>query len=449
MAIHDLPNADYDRMRRAKEKSHDDYYGLYMDVMRAIHDTYFDQLQPSQLNVLLFILGRTLRYNKVAQSIFMPQFLGGVRNADQVVISRGTGLSESTVRSSIQAVAKMDLIEVHRCAVERKGAATLYEINCKTILGYMVFDGKTSMPIRELQSIRAKKNAENRLERGSKNYQTPLVKITREENRLYTGDFKSSLSATRSAPAERPLHAREVIEKIQSKGRATRAARIASGAAKLPHLLSREEMQAMLDQIMQMYHPDRPRVVITLKAFGMMRKQLKTNTVPDFRLFLDRTVADWANIHSQHSKARSRQARNGETSALKNALPAAFDFDTVAYRMSYFVKVFTSARVNVTTKAVVVEDKTQLDTVTAELQRTRRALAETQGALIRQTRATRAQPPADDAADDVTPAPRPTRHGPRSQTQVRTRPRAVLTVDTSHQTVDDSFASFVNEVAPK
>ena len=51
MAIHVLSNANYARMRRWKETAHDEYYGVYNDVMRAVHDDYFLKLQLSPLKV--------------------------------------------------------------------------------------------------------------------------------------------------------------------------------------------------------------------------------------------------------------------------------------------------------------------------------------------------------------------------------------------------------------
>lgn len=450
MAQHTLPNPAYNHMRKVKETSHDDYYGLYMDAMRALHDVYFDQLQLSHLSVFLFILGRTLRYNKIAQAISTGQFINGVHNIDGVTLSRGTGLSLTTVRSSTAALSELGLIEAYRCGLESRGAPTLYEINCKNLLGFAVFNEKTGMPIRELSTKRAQKNDEIRKDRGSKKQESPLPMVTREKNRSITQISKSSLSATRSAPAERPLSGRELVDQIQSKGRALRTSRIASAAAKPAHLVSREEMQAMLDQIMQMYHPDRPRVVITLKSFGMMRKQLKTHTLPDLQIFLDRTVANWTEIHSQHSRARSKQARNGDTSALKNALPAAFDFDTLAYRLSYFVKVFTTSRVNSTSKVRQDCEKDVVDQLKSELSRTRQTLAQTQVALVRQSRFARPGTVAElsDVSNDLRGSRAP-RRAAFVAPPVRTRQHTTVTLDVDHQQAADSFAAFVNEVAPK
>ncbi len=206
----------------------------------------------------------------------------------------------------------------------------------------------------------------------------------------------------------------------------------------------------MLDQIMQMYHPDRPRVVITLKSFGMMRKQLKTHTLPDLQIFLDRTVANWTEIHSQHSRARSKQARNGDTSALKNALPAAFDFDTLAYRLSYFVKVFTTSRVNSTSKVRQDCEKDVVDQLKSELSRTRQTLAQTQVALVRQSRFARPGTVAElsDVSNDLRGSRAP-RRAAFVAPPVRTRQHTTVTLDVDHQQAADSFAAFVNEVAPK
>jgi len=423
MAIHVLSNANYARMRRWKETAHDEYYGVYNDVMRAVHDDYFLKLQLSPLKVFLFILGRTLRYKKVAQTIFMAQFMEGVHNAEQEQTTQGTGLSMTTVRSSLDALAKMGVVDVYRCAQESKGAPTLYEINCKALLGFDIYDRKTGMPLHELQSLRAKKNAENRDKLGgkggSKSHYLPLPKNSREENRFITTEEKAkALSAPRSARAERGLvvkkkTARETVEQLQSTAKQTRATRVATAAAKPAYEITKLEMQALVNQGMAMFHPDLPNVVITNATFGILRKRLKVSAPPDFKDFLFYVISTWETFVATYDKqARKRALRGVEPARESKPFHRYFNFSDLAYRYPYLLTIYLDH--------AGPRRRTEVDANVAEVMRLKKALAASQKEVAVTRKLFQEQVAASRKA---VPAPR------RAGTAVRTRPPTDQEVD--------------------
>lgn len=95
--------------------------GVERNVYRSLHRNWLSELSGSQLKVYLFILSRTLDWQKYAEAIPMAHFLNGLVEADGSLlrlecgapVSRGTGImKEDTVRTAIGFLRTLELITV-------------------------------------------------------------------------------------------------------------------------------------------------------------------------------------------------------------------------------------------------------------------------------------------------------------------------------------------------
>lgn len=95
--------------------------GVERSIYRQLHRNWLPDLSGNQVKVYLFILGRTLDWQKYAEAIPMSHFLNGLVEADGNLLrsdngapaSRGTGImKEDTVRAAIRVLKDLRLITV-------------------------------------------------------------------------------------------------------------------------------------------------------------------------------------------------------------------------------------------------------------------------------------------------------------------------------------------------
>lgn len=95
--------------------------GVERTIYRLLYRNWLPDLTGTQLKVFVFVMSRTLDWQKYAEAIPMSHFLGGLLDADGQeyrlddgsFAARGTGISkEDTVRSAIAQLKMLDLITV-------------------------------------------------------------------------------------------------------------------------------------------------------------------------------------------------------------------------------------------------------------------------------------------------------------------------------------------------
>lgn len=95
--------------------------GVERTIYRLLHRNWLSQISGNQLKVYLFILSRTLDWQKYAEAIPMSHFLNGLVEADGSLlrleggapVSCGTGImKEDTVRAAISLLKELGLITV-------------------------------------------------------------------------------------------------------------------------------------------------------------------------------------------------------------------------------------------------------------------------------------------------------------------------------------------------
>jgi hypothetical protein len=100
-------------------------------------------------------------------------------------------------------------------------------------------------------------------------------------------------------------------------------------------------MQDVFDAAMPLAPAGTPRVLVTGKAYGALKKKLKESSPSDFTQFVRWMLTYWHNVATQHRKGRERKIAAGDAPTYE-ALPASPDFTTIAYRYPYLLKAFAS-----------------------------------------------------------------------------------------------------------
>ena len=221
----------------------------------------------------------------------------------------------------------------------------------------------------------AENEADDEVEGGSKIYRGGGVKITPHNNinnRLTKVNLSARASrsgnviagtenvvtalrtpkkAKRSHEEETPAYVdpevsaapREIVASIQRRARDVQGARVAAASTVSPWMLSKEQMQALFDKGMQTYFPSLPRVIVTGKEFGFLRKRLRETQPKDFAEFVDWVLRYWTDTASKHRRALMKGIVNGDTSKFdKEPMPQSPNFATLVYRLPYFLKVHSS-----------------------------------------------------------------------------------------------------------
>ena len=136
---------------------------------------------------------------------------------------------------------------------------------------------------------------------------------------------------------------RDIVASIQRRSRDVQGARVAAASTVAPWMMSKEQMQALFDKGMQTYFPKLPRVIVTGKEFGFLRKRLRETQPKDFAEFVDWALRYWTDTASKHRRAIMKGVVNGDSSKFdKEPMPQSPDFATLVYRLPYFLKVHSS-----------------------------------------------------------------------------------------------------------
>jgi hypothetical protein len=326
------------------------------------------ELGSQKVSILLFLINRTLYYRKAAEQIWTKQWLEGIVDKHGNRVCSGIGMSDNTYRKHLNELIESDFVHAYR-VVDDSGAefvGRLYEINFTKLVASTVTQG-SKMPL--LATPKRLKDAENGSERGSNAGDTPLPKlgiqnsinkrltkvnlaadaprsgkaVAGTEEIVTTPRLHGPKNRRRAADDQSPAYedppeptARELVAALKAKSDRARADRLASAASKQPWQLTKQELQAMIDKGMKLYHPSAPRMVVTYREYGYMRKYLKQSAPKDFSAFLDWTLRMWSNIAVQHRRAVTRnQDRMLKDEQLIGASPS---FSSLAYKLPYFIK---------------------------------------------------------------------------------------------------------------
>jgi hypothetical protein len=152
-------------------------------------------------------------------------------------------------------------------------------------------------------------------------------------------ELKSISLATPKKPRvalQRSDSVKDILAGLKAKTEAraaTTKAKAAAGAT------DKATMQNYLNELMKDFYPLQPRLVVTDKPLGVMRKRLASYGIADYRDLLRFAIAEWASIAKKNRMGFTRKIMSGAKVTPMAEYPS---FAELAYRLPYFITIFNS-----------------------------------------------------------------------------------------------------------
>ena len=352
-----LDGPEFKRVTVEKGAVQEVNYAKFSVVAGTISQYWLSKMEPQKVMILTWVLARTLFYKKEAVRIWKDQFINGIERRDgSGMVCEGCGLTRNTVAKHLRQLVEEDFIHAYRSV--RNGVeseARLFEINVNKLIEPIEQNGgetmlaKPKVP-REPRSKSPILGSTKRREGGTPSGGGHNICIN---NRL----DKSNLSPLRSEVGTRvlaipkkgraaPSYATEervedVVRAVAHRHEQVRSVRASAAQNKAPWLLSKEEMQAVIDKATYAYYPDEPRMVVTNKEYGFLKKRLKESAPKSFTEFIDWVIRYWHSIAKQNRNAAMRRGLNG-TEDKSTPLDMSPSFSQLVYRLPYFLKAYSN-----------------------------------------------------------------------------------------------------------
>lgn len=367
--LHTVREHEFFALMQSKERYAEERIADAASVYRALFTHWARQHSAVAVMILGYLVAKTLMVGKSAVRIPLGEF------------SEDVSIGKTTLKQHLSGLCEADFIHIYRTVAGEEGhekEARMFEIDFKALVKPLVGD---------------EKQADRRFKTGATPGQIPTTPRQNPTppsyiHSMYAEDSRSkdkslhSARASRSGSSEgtnvipipkkpRPVVVRSdsiaaVVSAVQARHVEARVARVASATKKAAHAVTKQELQALLDQALKSYMPDAIRVVVTSKEFGLLRKRMKESAPADLGDFINWTIRYWTTIASQHRNAIRRNETRQERG--EKAIPAAPDFASLAYRYPYFLKAFANFRAERNSAEADAMKDRQVETLRKQLQ---------------------------------------------------------------------------------
>lgn len=272
----------------------------YFRALHAITRRWLAKLSGNELNVLLFIVGRTLRFGKESERIPMRHFLQGVDSQDQA-IACGTGLSKNTVLKCIRALQEAGLITVK---LIEAGYADIRHVTLNTAL--LV---GTDMP---LNLSKREKHTRSAHDHPGANFAPPragIALLNRGKKEEEKKEEEKTMAAGRGGVVVPSV--RDAIGTVQARYETRRQERAAAPA---PRLTAAGVCLCWRDQVVAWQQAQGQARLVTTPTVGDAKvllanaKKLAFPQGQDLRSFMGWAVEHWDALIHHHFAWMSRQA---------------------------------------------------------------------------------------------------------------------------------------------
>lgn len=331
--------SDYSRIKAQMTRATDDYVGSYLQVSSVIGKFWADFLSTPEMQVLNFIVCRTLLFRKKAEAVSPRHFLEGIEG-----VCGPCGVSKNTLRKAIGTLSERGFITVHAfTSGQAEWVWRVYEVNPEAIIA--------NYDVEEVSKL-----AKRLLETGSKDplqemddplhqleYRTSLLRNERTSTNVDVSALLPTPKKGRKArvavdckPSSTTAH--ELVAAIAQRSTENRKARAANGASMPATKWSSVNLQAILDAARHAAQADgytTPRVVVVSKAIGTLYTRMKEAEIANPLDFFTWVLKNWENVASANQRAKARQAR--EAKVTSSAMSLSPSFSQLAYRCPYFI----------------------------------------------------------------------------------------------------------------
>jgi hypothetical protein len=323
----------------------------------------------------------TLGNGRAACELPLSVFSQGNADSDECPVFAGLGLSLSSARRHVEGLCQSNFLEIYRVVADKSGvemAARVAEINFKKLFSAHEI-AKVGIKLDGITPSQFDRGPYEYIHRyfvpslssfglGKPNLSSPAFGTA-----TVAGGNMLAIPKKQRRVVARAETVADVIARTTEVNTATRNARAIAATASPIQALTVKGLQALIDKAMLTYLPDSPRVIVTEKAFGLMRKRLKEARIANLSDFIEFTIRSWFSIASQNKAAHRKDITRLERGS---ALPSAPSFTVLAYKLPYFVAVYSNH----------LMDKNKGSTEVTALQR-RVAIAEEQLQRARQDNA--------------------------------------------------------------
>ncbi len=381
--------AGYRDTLRSKLRTGLNIHRYYGSCMHTLISRWASRVTPHQLAILMFVLDRTFYHDKLSETVVFDQFLNGMQRTDSdEMIFCGLNMSKNTLVLQLKELVDgeyMHALACHGADGKTEIKARLFAINCKKLFNLDIADEENPMILREPKQKRVVQRddfADNevtdepvsRLKLPKQVRRDPPNLTPPNLGAIYISNTVTKVTTTvGTAPQAEHRSAVEVLDMVLANRRerlalaqTKRTSSPTKNSAARNNPYSKVNVQGMLDSAMASTHPNLPRLVVSEKPLGVLKKRVAEAKI-DMEAFLAWAVTFWTVTVSAHERAARR--RSGEEGKhVHKPIPAAPDFHTLCYRFPYFAQCFRS-HVHTENSGLATTREKQLEETVEKLKR--------------------------------------------------------------------------------
>lgn len=382
MTIHKHECAHYKKIMAeltVRRRSYSRMYSNLSGLLIRWGTTHFTQ---NEMQVLFFILGRTLLFGKCAEKILRQHFIDGVTNEDGLLIAAGLSIRVATLKAVLKSFADKGYVNVH--SFERNGIENVprvYEINY-TVISRLFNDFYCTKLQESVEELRKLDDAcRRRIEKALQAIEKPNKKIIKLDTvkrrkrpeiggtpRMIGGvsqvyplsrELKdiTLLRKVSSLPQRLPVdeengmgkkiaddckNAQDIVSAIKEKHSTNRGARAAAARTITKKKWSMRELQALLDtaskEANSLGYPV-PRIVATTKGTALFHKRLLDYGVSDGFDFIRWALVNWSAVASANFRAKQKNPQKSSDAMLQTP-----NFNDLVFRCPYIIAFYNDAK---------------------------------------------------------------------------------------------------------
>lgn len=357
-------------------------------IMAAYFTKWIADLDTQAQSVFLSLVSKTVVLGREAALLSMKHFTDAyetTRRDGSIVYLGALNIVKNTIKSRLQWLSDNNFISTYctgRGGKVSQNEPRLYEINFKRVLNY---DGCTAENYKKMldveQSVTAEKQGRylemvaNRCHGMTPDvskialrchgmtpdpcntyidYIYPYLSLSSNvvptvfDASVDTGSFidtttkKSEQILKSISTPKKPRVAATHVDSVSDVLKTVKTKRVEIAATRISQatagVVTTASIQATLDSAMQEYHPKLPRLIVTAKAFGVLRKRLESATVQNIPEFINFSIREWNLIAGRN---RAAFLRNPTKTQQGSPLSPSPTFNEFAYKLPYFISVYS------------------------------------------------------------------------------------------------------------
>lgn len=313
----------------------------------AISNYWAKELGLARSALMNAVVSLTYLRGRVAGAIPLSVFCKGETYQSGMPWMRfgGTGMDPKTARKHLSWLTERGFLLAFQAKSSVENSIKAFAINCKMLLETLQNErGLTKNLITHLGKFPSAANIYTYIDSIYSYLSVGLNKFKRLSPPSGTADLVEEIEVLPTPKKVRPTRDRvesvaQVIQLTTSAHKEKEAGRAAAVSVKKPAQIQATDMQALLDLTMREYMPGVPRLVVTGKEFGVMRKRLAQYEITNVADFIRWTIRNWTSIATQNRNAARRDSNRKGTPI--DAVPT---FKCLAYVMPYFVRVYANSK---------------------------------------------------------------------------------------------------------